>query len=90
MLACQGEGILRGGDALARCELLFDLNDLAVFDLIRIDNGDRLSFFVIFVYWCKTSEYMDLSFAISISAKAARKMSPHPLTLESSLCSFCA
>lgn len=45
MLACQGEGILRGGDALARCELLFDLNDLAVFDLIRIDNGDRLSFF---------------------------------------------
>ena len=68
MLACQREGILRGGDALARRELLFDLNDLAVFDLIRIDNGDRLSLFVIFVYWCKTSEYMDLSFVILISA----------------------
>jgi hypothetical protein len=50
MLARQGEGILRGGDALALRELLFDLNDLAVFDLIGIDNGDRLSLFVIFVY----------------------------------------
>jgi hypothetical protein len=34
MPAREGEGILRCGDALARRELLFDLNDLAVFDPI--------------------------------------------------------
>jgi hypothetical protein len=71
-----GEGILRGGDPLAPRELLFDLNDLAVFDLIGIDNGDRLSLFVIFVFWCKTSDYMDLSFVILISATPRARQGP--------------
>jgi hypothetical protein len=71
-----GEGILRGGDPLAPRELLFDLNDLAVFDLIGIDNGDHLFLFVIFVFWCKTSDYMDLSFVILISATPRARQGP--------------
>ena len=35
-----GEGILRRADALARREFLFDLNDLAVFDLVGVDHRD--------------------------------------------------